>query len=119
MKSIRLLLAATPLVLAVACISGFPEDEWYDFVMLSCVHLNDQAAFNRCYDEGTKSRSVCYDAEGTRICRERPYLTCDRARLGAASLEQPHPPRDGLGCDKKPFAPAAMHNLDQRLSRDS
>lgn len=100
MKPIRLLLAATSLVLAAACMSGFPEDEWYDFVMESCAHLNDQTAFNRCYHDGTRSRSVCYDAEGTRICRDRPYLACNRARLGAVPLERPGPPRDSLGCEK-------------------
>lgn len=102
MKPIRLLLAATSLVWAAGCFSYFPEDEWYDFVQESCRHHHDQMAYNQCYRDGTRSRSVCYDAEGTTICRERPYLTCDRARLGAASLEQPGPPRDSLGCDIKP-----------------
>jgi len=102
MKLIILLVAATTLMLAAGCFSYIPEDEWDDFVMEACQHNHDQAAYNRCYRDGTRSRTVCYDAEGTTVCRDRPYGTCDRAKLGAVPLEQPGPPRDSLGCERKP-----------------
>ncbi len=91
MKPIHLLLATTSIVWVVGCFSYYPEDEWDDFVMKSCGHLHDQTAYNRCYRDGTRSRRVCYDAEGTTICRDRPYGTCDRAKLGSCSPRATRP----------------------------
>jgi hypothetical protein len=85
MKPIRLLLAATSLVWTAGCFSYFPKDDWDAFVMESCGHHRDQTAFNRCYRDGTRSRTACYDNKGTMICRDNPYWTCDRAKLGDCS----------------------------------
>ena len=90
MKPIRLILAVSSLVWVVGCSLYFPEDKWDDFVMNACEHHNDQTAYNRCYSDGTRSRRVCYDAEDTTICRDRPYGTCDRENLGAQYSPSPH-----------------------------
>jgi hypothetical protein len=91
MKPICSLLAASSLAWIVGCASYFPEDEWDDFVMTACVHKHDdQTAYNRCYRDGTRSRRVCYDAESTTICRDRPYGNCEPARLGAQYSPSPH-----------------------------
>jgi hypothetical protein len=90
MKLIRLLIAASSLAWIVGCSLYFPVDEWDDFVMNACGHLDDQAAYNRCYRDGTRSRRVCYDDDGTTICRDRPYGTCERERPGALYGPSPH-----------------------------
>jgi len=105
MKLVRLLLTMIPLVGMAGCLTEVPQDEWDDFVMQGCLQLKDQAAYNRCYHDGTRSRSFCYDADGTRICRERPYLACDRARLGDVPLDPTGLSLDSLGCERKHPSP--------------
>jgi len=101
MKSIRVLLTMLPLIGAAGCLTPVPQDEWDDFVMQGCSQLKDQEAYNRCYSDGTRSRSFCYEADGKQICRERPYQTCDRARLGDVPLDTTGLSLDSMGCERK------------------
>jgi hypothetical protein len=123
MKPIRLLLAVAPLLWVAGCMVVMPEDDWDDFVMEGCGHLKDQTAYNQCYLDGTRSRSFCYDAEGTRICRENPYRTCDRARLGAVPLDPTGLSLDSLGCERKPpsqpDAAAVMDSAEAYVAPES
>ncbi len=105
MKRMRVLLIMTPLLAMTGCLTAVPQDEWDDFVMKGCSQLTDQAAYNRCYHDGTRSRSFCYEADGARICRERPYLACDRARLGEVPLDPTGLSLDSLGCERKHPSP--------------
>jgi hypothetical protein len=89
-RAFCLLLGAISMVAVAACVTPFPEDDWYDFVMKSCSHLNDQEAFNHCYHDGTRARTVCHDAGDTSVCRDSPYPSCDRAQLGDEYGSPPH-----------------------------